>query len=225
MSQPLIDARLPPPLQHQYSAPQELSQPSGAAAHLEREISSHGYEAAAEASHGQSIPSIANMVHASGISSGSANILSSTVLPPVRQTSLSPLSQHSFVGSNVQSQKNSPPAFVRESTPLHQVSKPADDNGAAVAGAADATAISGQVSPLKRTPASFSDETPAPALAKTPEVAKTEAEPAQKSGSATPGDAPEATDIPHAKLAVGGPAGFAGEDLRAIRVLDRKFCI
>lgn len=190
-----------------------------------RENSSQGYEAAAEASHGQSIPSISNMVHASGMSAGNVNILSSAVLPPVRQTSLSPLSQHSFVGSNVQSQRNSPPAFVRESKPLHQVSKPADDTGAAVAGAADATAISGQASPPKRTHAPFSDETPAPVLVKTPEMAKAEAEPAQKSGSATPGDAPEAADIPHAKLAVGGPAGFAGEDLRAIRVLDRKFCI
>lgn len=30
-------------------------------------------------------------------------------------------------------------------------------------------------------------------------------------------------DIPHAKLV--GTGGFAGEDMRALRVLDRKFCI
>lgn len=211
MSQPLVDARLPPPLQHQYSAPQELAQTNGSHG-LEREDSSHGYEAeASQAAHGsQSIPSISNMVHAAGMSEAP------TVLPPVRQLSLSPGSQLSMpVHSNVQSQRNSPPAFVRESTPQQ------------VATATDATTADiirgGTVTPAKRTHQSFSsDEAPAPAAegTTTPEMASAEA---AKSGSTTPGDAaPEATDIPHSKLAVGGPAG---EDLRAIRVLDRKFCI
>jgi hypothetical protein len=43
-----------------------------------------------------------------------------------------------------------------------------------------------------------------------------------RGGSASPrqnGEAGAPQDIPHAKL------GFGGEDLRALRVLDRKFCI
>lgn len=108
--------------------------------------------------------------------------------------------------------------------------------------APDTAARSGTASPSKRghgsistddapaVPVSAADATRIADATKTPDIPPVATAVAgEKSGSRTPEKVPEATDIPHAKLAVGGGfagvAGVADEDLRAIRVLDRKFCI
>lgn len=171
----------------------------------------------------QSVPSISNMVHAAESSPANAMpvsvSVSATVLRPVHAPSLSPLSQNSVsLQSHSHSQRTTPPP----TTPLSQAQQIAKAADAAIN--ADVASRGGTTSPSKTAPQSTDKAQGVLAEGmKTPEMAAAEAT-TNGSGAATPGDgAPQ--DIPHEKLAVGGPAGFAGEDLRAIRVLDRKFCI
>lgn len=217
LSQPVIDTRLPPPLQHQHSAPVSRED-FGSGSGMERSGSSQGVDP--------------RLYQAPPIREAEQNVVDTRLPPPLQQQP--PIREEQINGHT----EHRSPSQVREVVP-------------------DTVVRSGTASPSKRPHHSIStDDTSAPVLpttipantasvlddTKTPEmppvlttttaVIENGTRRDSERGSRTPEKAPEATDIPHAKLAVGnlpvgagGFAGVAGEDLRAIRVLDRKFCI
>lgn len=204
LSQPVIDTRLPPPLQHQHSVPVGRDELASGAVQLKRSGSSQGVDP--------------RLYQAPPMREVESNVIDARLPPPLQQ----------------QQQQQQPPLRDLEQTNGHADRRsPSQGRGVAP----DTGTRSGTVSPSKRPHQSISTDEPSVVTSVVPEATKTPEMPpfvpvpedSTKSGSKTPESVPAATDIPHAKLAVGGGfvggPGVAGEDLRAIRVLDRKFCI
>ena len=197
LSQPVIDTRLPPPLQHQHSAPVARDEQSIGAVQHERTGSSQGVDP--------------RLYQVPPMREEQSNVVDTRLPPPLQHQPLPP----SMEQTTGHAQRRSP-SRSREIAP-------------------DTAVRDGTASPSKRAYGSISTDEPSAVTPAVPEATKTPemppivpvSEDSTRSGSRTPEKVPEATDIPHAKLAGGfaGVAGVAGEDLRAIRVLDRKFCI
>lgn len=232
--QPVSDSRLPPPI------PNQGTQPSMNGHLLQRVPSSHGSEAALlpqpqsqhsprlnghnsptqaapETKPSQSIPSISNIVHATE---------PSTTLPPVTAPSpFTPMTarQPSPHLSSQEATQRPPQIASPESVRSESAAQILAEQAQQIAQAADAASITSASAAQSRGSASPATSAAAPKVsttgsANTPETASVEAD-----DSATPGEAGAPQDIPHAKLS--GPTGLNQEDHRAIRVLDRKFCL
>lgn len=235
------DSRLPPPIQ---------SQPGQAPMNghlLQRVPSSHGQDSTllpqpqaqsqpqqsprlnghhspsqtasvSETKPSQSIPSISNIVHATEPSPVLAPVQPPTALAPMssaRQASPLPSSQETAQ----RLQQNASPESVRSESAAQILAEQAQQ----IAQAADAA--SSRSASISQSRGSASPTTSAAVHkagttrgSNSPETASVEAD-----GSATPAEAGAPQDIPHAKL--GATSGLNQEDHRAIRVLDRKFCI
>ncbi len=156
-----------------------------------------------------SIPSISNLVHAAEGPDASVPVPAASA----RQPSPAPTAQEAAPQSHILASPG--PTQLSDSTrrislvEVQQIARAAD------AARKAATPTRGSAN-LATAAAVAAIETLTGA--KTPEIAS-----AETTEAATPKEAGAPQDIPHEKLSF--PGGAGAEDMRAIRVLDRKFCI